>query len=276
MVSSLSGPPDDPAATPANGVDRSDLEIGRTVVERLDTPVWLFDIDRARVVWANPSGLRLWRAESLEDLVARDMSADMSASVRARLEQYRADFERNDARFSEVWTLYPGGVPTTLRVIFSGRRLDDGRMGMLCEALAEINDTPERLRSAEALLHTPVMIPLYDPRGRALYRNPASRQARARGDEAFRDRFVDPERHRPDAGPGDHRPGPPLARDLGAPLPRRGERPARAAGQRDRRHRPQGGRGAGALSRRARHADRPAQPLGDRAGDRPAARRGRP
>jgi len=195
MVSSLSGPPHAPAAIPANGVDRSDLEIGRAVVERLDTPVWLFDIDRARVVWANPSGLRLWRAESLEDLVARDMSADMSASVRARLGQYRADFERTDARFSEVWTLYPGGVPTTLRVIFSGHRLDDGRMGMLCEALAELNDTPERLRSAEALLHTPVMITLYDPRGRVLYRNPASRQARARGDEAFCDRFVDPADH---------------------------------------------------------------------------------
>ena len=161
------------------------------VAERLDTPVWVFDIDRARVIWANRSALRLWRADSVEALAARDLDADMSDTVRTRLDQYRSDFERSDSRFSEVWTLYPAGHPTTLRVIFSGHRLDDGRMAMVCEALAEITDTPERVRSAEALMHTAVMITLYDPRGRALYRNPASRQSRAREGEDFAARFTD-------------------------------------------------------------------------------------
>jgi len=174
-----------PSASQATIADLS------TVADRLQTPLWVFDIDRSRVVSANAAALAVWRAETIEDLRARDLGADMSTSVRERLRQYQIDFERADSRFSEVWTLYPGGVATTLRVLFSGLRLADGRMGMLCEGLAEIHDTPERLRSAEALLHTPVMITLYDEDGTALYRNPAARGATAPGAEKFAERFAE-------------------------------------------------------------------------------------
>ncbi len=162
-----------------------------TVVNRLETPVWVFDIDRSRVVEANAAALAVWRAESLEALTARDLASDMSISVRERLRQYQADFERSDARFSEIWTLYPEGQPTTLRVVFSGHRLPDGRMAMLCEALAQIHETPEWLRSTEALLHTPVMISLYDGDGVPLYRNRAARNAVLREGEIFGDHFAD-------------------------------------------------------------------------------------
>ena len=161
------------------------------VLGRLRTPVWVFDIERARVAWANEAALEVWKARDLGELRGRDMSADMSPSVKARLEQYRRDFERADTQFAEVWTLYPGGVPTTLRVIFSGHRLQDGRMAMLCEALAEVTDTPERLRSAEALMHTPVMITLYDVEERVLYRNPAARGSWGEGRGGFADRLID-------------------------------------------------------------------------------------
>jgi diguanylate cyclase (GGDEF)-like protein len=167
------------------------------VIDVLRTPVWIYDFDMLRVVWANRAALRLWRAPSVETLAARDLAADMSPSVRTRLAQYRDDFLRHgDATFSEAWTLYPEGRPTTLRVLFSGRRLADGRMGMMCEALAEITDTPERLRSSEALLHTSVMITLYDLDGHTLHRNPASRGSRADESENFAARFVDPADHR--------------------------------------------------------------------------------
>lgn len=186
--------PDD-AVRGGGGVCSEAARIGAETLTHLRTPLWVFDIERARVVWANRAALALWRADTLETLVARDMAADMSPSVKARLEQYRLDFERSGAEFSEVWTLYPGGEPTTLRVIFSGHRLGDGRMAMLCEALAEINDTPERLRSAEALLHTPVMITLFDPEGHELYRNPASRGSRAGEGRTLAERFVDSKDH---------------------------------------------------------------------------------
>ena len=168
---------------------------GDTIAERLQAAIWVFDIDRSRVVAANPAAVKLWRAASLEELLGRDLGADMSTSVRDRLRQYQCDFERGDTRISEMWTLYPDGIPTTLRVLFSGHRLADGRMAMLCETLAEMHDTPERLRSAEALLHTPVMITLYDRDGVALYRNPAARGSTAREQETLAGRFADPADH---------------------------------------------------------------------------------
>ena len=166
------------------------------VADRLQTPIWVFDIDRSRVVSANAAALRLWRAASREELAGRDLSADMSVSVADRLKQYQTDFLRCETQFSEVWTLYPEGVPTTLRVVFSPHRLADGRMAMLCEALGEIHDTPEGLRSAEALLHTPVMITLYERDGTALYRNRAARGSTGVERERFADRFAEADDHR--------------------------------------------------------------------------------
>jgi diguanylate cyclase (GGDEF)-like protein len=146
------------------------------LLERLRTPLWVFDIDAARVRWANAGALGIWEAESLGALSARDMRADMSPAVSHRLRQYQADFERNPGiSFTEMWTLYPGGKPKPLRVVFSGFELEGGRMGMLCEGLVDHGAHPENLRSAEALLHTSVMITMYALDGRPLYRNPAAR-----------------------------------------------------------------------------------------------------
>ena len=144
-------------------------------LDGLSTPLWIFDIDRSSVAWANRAALDIWQADSVEELLRRDMGADMSMAVAQRLRQYQEDFIVHGATFTELWTLYPGGVPITLDVVFKGYRFHDGRMGMLCEARTQPENTPETLRSAEALLHTSVMISLYDRKGAPLYSNPAAR-----------------------------------------------------------------------------------------------------
>ena len=159
-------------------------------LDELNIALWIFDIDLSRVAWANKAALVIWNAEHLDDLTSRDMSNDMSVSVAERLKQYQEDFIASNAAFSEVWTLYPGGVPTTLDVAFKGFRFDDGRMGMLCEAKAQRIDTPEGARSSEALLHTSVMISLYDCDGNPLYRNPAARASLPQGLLRLKDCFV--------------------------------------------------------------------------------------
>jgi len=161
------------------------------LLEALNLPLWVFDIDRSRVHWANGAGLQLWQAESLAELSARDMGADMSDTVARRLRQYQQDFERGDARFSEQWTLYPGGQPATMWVGFSGVRLPDGRMAMLCEARPQRHCPPDSLRSVEALLHTEVMTTLFSRGGRALYRNPAARSSVVEGRATLQHRLVD-------------------------------------------------------------------------------------
>ena len=50
-------------------------------------PVWIFDIDYARVLWANQSALELWEAETLSELSQRDMGTGMTPSVHGRLRQ---------------------------------------------------------------------------------------------------------------------------------------------------------------------------------------------
>ncbi|MEM8837817.1 MAG: EAL domain-containing protein [Pseudomonadota bacterium] len=160
-------------------------------MEGLKTPLWIFDIDHSRVAWANSAALDVWQAETLDELTSRNMGVEMSMAVAQRLRQYQEDFIAHNATFTELWTLYPGGVPTTLDVVFKGYRFEDGRMGMLCEARAQAENTPETLRSAEALLHTSVMISLYDLQGMPLYCNPAARASHIDTTINVRERFVD-------------------------------------------------------------------------------------
>jgi len=173
----------------------SENDAGPAYVDRLKTPVWVFDIDESRVVWANRAALDVWSADTLTELRARDLGKDMSVSVATRLKQYQEDFEKSGTAFSELWTLYPNGEPRTLRVNYSGIRLPDGRMAMFCEGLEQYSETPETLRSAEALLHATVMISLYSPDGRPLYRNPAARADVGAAHETLASRFVDEADH---------------------------------------------------------------------------------
>ena len=69
-------------------------------------------------------------------------------------------------------------------------RLRDGRMELLCDGREQHEQQPERLRIAEALLHTTVMISLFSKEGASLYRNTASRAASVTLDTPFLEQFV--------------------------------------------------------------------------------------
>ncbi|MBN9668920.1 putative bifunctional diguanylate cyclase/phosphodiesterase [Roseibium aggregatum] len=169
-----------------------DLDLVMSVYDRLDTGVWIFDFDHKRYLWANQKALDFMDAEGLEDLMSRDLSADMSPAVEERLNQYKQDFCRQDVSFEEIWTLYPKGKAQILQINMKGVRLFDGRMAMLCEARPHQEQQPETVRSAEALLHTTVMITLFTVEGVPLYRNTASRAACCSLDTTLKGQFVDP------------------------------------------------------------------------------------
>ncbi len=164
-------------------------DIASSHIKSLRTAIWVFDIDHSKVVWANEAALKVWGAETLDELKAREMASDMSVSVAQRLKQYQEDFTKSDVSYAEVWTLYPDGNPVTLDVHFKGYHFSDGRIGMLCEAMSQRSETPDGLRSAEALLHTSVMISLYDQNGNVLYSNPAARASLPENVNNLPDRF---------------------------------------------------------------------------------------
>lgn len=161
-----------------------------SIIRRLKAPIWIFDIDRSRIVFANAPALTLWQAKDENDLCSRDLTQNMSLTVNRRLKQYQIDFVEQDSFFTEQWTLYPNDNPICVMVVFSGVWLDDGRMGMQCEVVDQSVNEPENIRSAEALLHTDVMITLYSIEGTHLYMNPAARKAAMSSQHAFSDIFV--------------------------------------------------------------------------------------
>ncbi|WP_299843897.1 bifunctional diguanylate cyclase/phosphodiesterase [uncultured Roseovarius sp.] len=171
---------------------KADTDGNFAFARRLRAAIWVYDIDNSRIVYANVSACDLWQAPDEVSLLQRDLAKDMSSTVASRLRQYQSDFVARDAMFNEMWTLYPKGKPTSVMVFFSGFRLADGRMAMLCEAVGNAEDEPENLRSAEALLHTDVMITLYEKNGPPLYMNPAARNAAADAQQSIAEKFTHP------------------------------------------------------------------------------------
>ncbi|MCW1951111.1 MAG: EAL domain-containing protein [Octadecabacter sp.] len=169
----------------------SDAGVGR-ILDRVDVAVWIYDIDNSRIAFANSAALDLWKADSAEQLYARDLASDMTPTVAKRLKQYQNDFSQSDATFTELWTIYPNGKPKSVMVVYRGYRLEDGRMAMQCEAIGDVKDQPDNLRSAEALLHTDVMITMFSVEGPPLYLNPAARNAFLAPIENFSNLFDDP------------------------------------------------------------------------------------
>ena len=162
----------DPGKTP----DFPDFDAARAY-QSLQTPVWIFDIDRHAIWWGNRAAVAFWNARDLEDLCARDFSSD-SETVRQRLRQI-VDHTPPGSFASESWTLYPGGRPTTMLFKFSPARVEGSRDAVVIEAAAEIvlGDDPEALRLLEATRHTPLMVSTASLEGRVLSSNPATVRA---------------------------------------------------------------------------------------------------
>jgi rsbT co-antagonist protein RsbR len=142
-------------------------------MERSAIPVWVIDTDSMRILWANDDAARLWNARDVADLLTRDLSG-APAPVIARTQDIAARLRKGETLIEE-WTLYPRGVPTTVRLHLSGVPLDDGRIGMLNQALPSgVAQDPTLLRGIESLRHTSVMVALVTESGEILMQNPAA------------------------------------------------------------------------------------------------------
>ncbi|BAY15005.1 diguanylate cyclase with PAS/PAC and GAF sensors [Anabaenopsis circularis NIES-21] len=145
-----------------------------TAFERLQTPVWIYDIEKLQMWWANSAAFHIWNTQSREELLSRNFG-DVSKSTRIRLQNYLQQFQQGKT-IAENWTFYPEGKPVWVRCLCSGIEIKPGRMAMLVEGSTEaVNHIDkETLRSIEALRHTTVMISLYTMDGVLLMQNPAA------------------------------------------------------------------------------------------------------
>ncbi|HKL77364.1 MAG TPA: PAS domain-containing protein, partial [Gammaproteobacteria bacterium] len=141
--------------------------------DRLQNPLWVFDIEREVIVWANRAAVALWSAASLAELRQRDFTASMTESVRQRLASYLRDF-REGRTITDSWNFFPAGQPTTVHCACQGYRLADGRIAMLVEGTRlEALEAPTQ-RALETLRHSAMAVSVYDEEHQVISRNPAA------------------------------------------------------------------------------------------------------
>jgi hypothetical protein len=89
--------------------------------ERLQTPIWIYDIEKLQMWWANSAALHILKAQSREELLNRNFS-DVSESTRIRLHNYLQVFQQGET-ITENWTFYPEEKPVSVRCLCSGIHL---------------------------------------------------------------------------------------------------------------------------------------------------------
>lgn len=143
------------------------------VFNLLKHPVWVFDIERKGMFWANRAGLEIWNASSLEELLNRDFASDMSDAADVRMKDVLVRLA-NGAVLTEQWTFYPQKRPTTLSVTASGIRIEGGRIASLSEIELPNKEgfDEDTVRSLEMLRHLPFAVSQFSVEGNLVYQNP--------------------------------------------------------------------------------------------------------
>jgi CheY-like chemotaxis protein len=190
---------------PQRNFQRPDLE----ALNYIHEPVWVFDIVRRSMFWANDAAVSLWSADSLEELLDRSFK-DMSEATQMRLDAYLERFLQGES-IQEQWTFYPKGENTiVVDCTFSGISIEEGRLAMLTTGKLEYGaqktstkdmaeKEKETLRATEMMRQLPVSAYLMDLQGNILEQNPESLAVFGsipkRNDDTpstFVRRFVDP------------------------------------------------------------------------------------
>ena len=158
----------------------------------LNTPVWLFDVDRLRIVWANSEALALWNSPSVIDLQQRDMSDGISRAVNERLNQYCDDLAGTTICAAEHWTFYPKGSPCSFECFISAIEAPEGERWLLVNAASQDTQSDsDTLYRSGALLHTSVCVSVFNRNGMLKYSNPAARRMLGTHSLSLPERFVD-------------------------------------------------------------------------------------
>lgn len=153
---------------------RSDL----AVFDFLDHPIWIFDIINKSFYWANNSAVEYWNANSLEELLDRDFSHDMSEAVHKKNLDILERLKRKE-RVEESVTFFPNGTEAkTMRLKLSGMQIEkEDNVCQLTEAfpIDLTNSDPIFVRCSAILQYLPMAVCQYDEHGNVTYQNPEAR-----------------------------------------------------------------------------------------------------
>lgn len=160
-------------------------------LQDVGAPCWLWDTDRARIVWANPAGLAFFGSDSLFDLIDRRFSRTEAGVARVLELARELDVETPS---SEYLAFPSAGAHAAVNCTCYQRPLPDGRTGMLVVGVDHAG-LLESNRPADLILNAlPLAILTFRPDGQILSANPASEELFALGETGtLSDIMADPE-----------------------------------------------------------------------------------
>ena len=155
-------------------------------IDNLTACIWIYDIDKYRILWANEPALTLWESESLQELQAIDFRPLTSHAVNSSLLEYQKNFEKG-IKLTHNWHFAPKGIDKHAFCQISGYPLEDGRLAMLVEAI------PISKVNYDAQVGLTTMISTYTMDGNYLSGNPPFTEAMGYKIKNLKQLVVDPE-----------------------------------------------------------------------------------
>jgi len=138
-------------------------------------PVWVFDIDNYGFWWGNRGALEFWQLDTLEQLIAKDLSGDDEGARNRMWRSYNYAIEHGVCK--DPWTAYPDGKAKTMiimhKAVLIGEEQHRGIIGFVNEEV-NLGEEPENLLLAEAMRYTHVAITCYTLDGEIILENPAA------------------------------------------------------------------------------------------------------
>ncbi|MFK7994458.1 MAG: putative bifunctional diguanylate cyclase/phosphodiesterase [Granulosicoccus sp.] len=148
------------------------------IMSIITVPLYLFDADAIKIVWANAHAIDYWEADSLTELCHRDMESNITATARLRLFQIKQECFGTDHSIVERWTVYPKSKPKSADFRISAYRALNGRELLLMhiQNVHSATDSETAFRTT-ALMHTSTMISAFDKDLKLVYCNSAARES---------------------------------------------------------------------------------------------------
>jgi len=118
-------------------------DAAKATVDAFVTPVWVVDVERADLIWANRSALTLFAALTLEELLTRERMSGANAFLVGELARLVPG-----ARLESEFRVLQAGFEQLVTCTFTGVESDSGQKLALVEAHADRN-APTSLRAPE-------------------------------------------------------------------------------------------------------------------------------
>ena len=157
-----------PASSNSDMPYNHDFEV---TAENADYPIWIWDPDRLKIVWANHKALEFWHEESVLDMCEKDFPYDceFAEDIRRRLPTIR-----DKMIVRERMTAAPAGIPIRIDCVLMKHHFANGRIGVRVEANRVIQGTGFELdRLREVISLSPFALSLFSEDGVLLLQNKA-------------------------------------------------------------------------------------------------------